>query len=309
MKEKILKFLNEDRSFSKGRELYIKYGNKMGFKRVLNSRPEDKELRETLLHELAQMAEIDNKQFNVIMNRPVMIATKAEAIEEQVEVVPDITLQVEKLRVVTGIKVVLKLREEFPFLNDPKCPDEFKILVADKYSNFIKFKESHADLFTAENENDLLEASKEVVENVLENQLIWDELDHFKRTGEILGKHAIFTRVDLRKKYMAMAIPDLIIARENCKKRISALNVEIEKNKKPEKLGDKMENLKAKIEELDILQKLLGFKDTPVVATEETPVDTPADVPADATEETPADTPADAPADATEEKPVDSKNV
>jgi hypothetical protein len=307
MKTEILKFLNEDRSFDKGRELYMKHGNKMGFKRVLNSRPADKELHETLLHELAQMAEIDNKLFHMIMNRPVMVI-KAQVDEEPVEeikdVVPDPALVEEKKKVVTGMKAVLKLREEFPFLNEANCPEEFKILVADKYSSFIRFKEGHEDLFKAENEDDLLTADIKTVENVLENQSIWDELDHYNKTGEILGKHAIFTREDLRAKYMAMAIPDLILARENCKKRISALNTEIAKNAKPEKLHDKQENLKAKEDELNILNKLLGFKENPIEPVEAVSQKT--DIPADVTEKSEVAIP---PIDSPEEKKVSEKVV
>ena len=286
----------------------MKHGLKMGFKKTLNTQPESKNLLELLHHELAQLAEINHKQFLMIINRPVLIL-KTEVVEEPTDDVkndvPDAALMEENARVVTGMKAVMKLREEFPFLNEASCPDEFKILVADKYSTYLKFKEAHANLFKAENEDDLLKTSKDVVENVLENQLIWDELDHYKQTGEILGKHAIFTRIDLREKYMAMPIPDLILARENCKKRISALNTEIKANKKPEKLHEKQDNLKAKEEELDILNKLLGFKEKPIepVVAEKTEViaDTSADItsgtPADITSGTPADLPSNTPAD------------
>lgn len=264
MKEQILNYLRCDRSFEKGRALYMQFGKKMGFLKSLNTQAESDFLLSVLHNELAELAAIDNKQLHVILHNPIMVMAQAKEEsgkkEETIEDKPDPVVLAEKEKVITGMKAVLKLREEFPFLSDPDCPDEFKILVADKYSAYIKFKEAHADLFKAENEDELLNASSTVVENVLDNQAIWDELNHYNKTGGILGNHPIFKRKDLREKYLALDIPSLISARENCKKRISGLNTEIKNNKKPEKLRDKQENLKAKEEELDILNKLLGFK-------------------------------------------------
>jgi hypothetical protein len=72
MKKDILKFFKEDRSYNGGVSLYMRYGNRASFRKQLNLQPETRELKEMLYEELRSLAEIDHRQFQVLMRAPVV---------------------------------------------------------------------------------------------------------------------------------------------------------------------------------------------------------------------------------------------
>ena len=65
-------------------------------------------------------------------------------------------------------------------------------------------------MFEAGSLEKILAAAREVVENYLENQLIYEELNHYKKHGEILGKHPIFSRMHRLNEIRAMKTGELV---------------------------------------------------------------------------------------------------
>jgi len=107
-------------------------------------------------------------------------------------------------------KAGLKIREEFPFLNDADCPDKLKILVADRITAWNKYKEAHAAILVHKETREVL-SDKELyvlaptaLENFDKNQAIWDELNHYNEHKEILGVHPIFEEEQLQEKVDGM---------------------------------------------------------------------------------------------------------
>ena len=119
------------------------------------------------------------------------------------------------------VKETVKLRDEFPFLDDPECPDELYILVGKKMAHYNAYVNAHEDLMVnLENEEtidgpkipmtpeQIFEFAKKAVENFEVNQDIYAELNHYKETGEILGKHPIFMERKLKASVDVLSIPD-----------------------------------------------------------------------------------------------------
>jgi hypothetical protein len=104
----------------------------------------------------------------------------------------------------------MKLREDYPFLNDRSCPDELKILVADKITTYHTYIEGHKALFQCQTIDDCLVAASRVITNYLENRQIHQELEHFKKRGKILGKHQIFTTIRRINEIRSMNLAQLI---------------------------------------------------------------------------------------------------
>lgn len=77
-------------------------------------------------------------------------------------------------------------------------------------------------------ENLAPEAAKALValvkENYILNKQCWDELEHYKTTQSILGKHPIFEIIKLKEGISALATPNLM-------KKINSLNANISRNK------------------------------------------------------------------------------
>ncbi|MFA9191126.1 hypothetical protein AAGV28_07055 [Flavobacterium sp. FZUC8N2.13] len=115
--------------------------------------------------------------------------------------------KVNELTAVTGTSI----REEFPFLNDSACPNELKILVADKITAWKIYQEKHAQLLqiesgelvvSKEEQSEIAEAAKVAFE---ENQAIYDELNVYKETGKLLGKHSIFKTLQFQREVDEMS--------------------------------------------------------------------------------------------------------
>lgn len=153
----------------------------------------------------------------------------------------------------------LRLRDEFPFLREADCPDELKILTADRRTAYYKYVEAHESIQTKTlTEEQLAEAAKTVLENYLENRLIWKELKHYQDTKEPLGEHPIWRTKKLREEIMALDVKGLIKKTNSLASSKSIAGKNIEKEKKEEKPDEgKIKAWTNSIEEKEWLQELI----------------------------------------------------
>ncbi len=75
---------------------------------------------------------------------------------------------------------------------------------------YDNYKQAHACLFTAGTQLEIHQASREAVENYLENRMIWKELNHYKENGVILGEHPIFDRMRRVDEIRKLNVMDLV---------------------------------------------------------------------------------------------------
>jgi exonuclease VII small subunit len=107
------------------------------------------------------------------------------------------------------------LRTEFPFLNDKDCPEVMFVVVGKRISAYRRYQELHAKLQEVF-EGTLVLSEVQQVELVTatqeanaENLALWDELNHYNTTGEILGKHPLFRESVAQKEVNAMTVDQL----------------------------------------------------------------------------------------------------
>jgi len=115
----------------------------------------------------------------------------------------------------------LKIREEFPFLAEKECPDEFKILVADMFTAWGNFKDAHKELVADKTDAELFVLAKEAIENFQLNKEIWDELNYYKENKEVLGNHPIFKEKVLKAAVAKMTPVALMKRKTNLKSYVS----------------------------------------------------------------------------------------
>ena len=119
----------------------------------------------------------------------------------------------------------LKLRDEYPFLNDENCPDVFKVLVSDKITAYKNYAALHAEALEATDEADaedkLYELASEAVKAFQLNIDIKDELDYYRDTeGKVLGKHPKLKNMRIEQEIDEMSEADLIKHRSNAMKSL-----------------------------------------------------------------------------------------
>lgn len=155
-------------------------------KALLSFSPEDMDYRQIV----ALVKELKLKPEN--QKQPTLItaveAAKSEVINKQVAEIP------------TEVKPAIKLRVQFPFLNEADCPDVLKILVADLITAYDTYADAHKELFAQLTQEQLSNIAATVVENYINNKLVFAELEHYKAKNELLGEHPIFERLEWESK-------------------------------------------------------------------------------------------------------------
>jgi hypothetical protein len=161
-----------------------------------------------------------------------------------------------------------QIRVEFPFLNDKDCPNELKILVADKITAWNEYLDIQKTIGLIESgeleEKDtekLASLAKKAIKAFDENKKIYDELNCYQTTGKVLGVHPIFKKLQLTREVETMTADELIKYKGSSAKYFSVKKTALEKAKK-EKDEAKVLEIEAAIAErndkLFLVNKKLG---------------------------------------------------
>ncbi|MEI7487456.1 MAG: hypothetical protein WCJ72_08615 [Chryseobacterium sp.] len=120
----------------------------------------------------------------------------------------------------------MKLRNEYPFLDNPNTPDELKVLVADKITAYKQYAGVVMSIIEAENQEDsetkLYELAKDALAAYEVNQDIKKELDFYRDSeGRILGEHPKLEMLRMKQDVNDMSEADLVKNRANAQKNVS----------------------------------------------------------------------------------------
>lgn len=74
---------------------------------------------------------------------------------------------------------------------------------------YDQYKQSHAALFLAKNIQEIYLHASATVENYLQNRAIWNELNHYKTTGQVLGHHPLFSWMKRREQLRNLKVGEL----------------------------------------------------------------------------------------------------
>lgn len=229
MKEEVIDFLRNlpnlstEVKFNKAFEFYRRTpGASQSQIRVLNVQGYTKDGLDVLVYELKKLHGIKDSEVYGAPSKP----TKKEVEATTTDSAPIVE---------TDSSTALKLRDEFPFLNEDSCPNEMKILVADKFTAYNKWKAGHEKLQKIEageieaTEEEITALAKETSESFEENQAIYEELNYYKETGKIKGSHDLFEELNIRREVAAMTNEALAKELKNGPAYISKNNANLEK--------------------------------------------------------------------------------
>lgn len=149
------------------------------------------------------------------------------------------------------------LREDWPFLSDPSCPMELKVLAADKITAYHNYCGLHEKLFDCTTPEDAFETAKNLLENYRQNRKILSEFAHYREHGTILGKHPIFKESQMLHRYQEMTDFELFENRRRLEGAIWRIKSEIAKGDKPHLLVEREARLKVKQRELDAVNSMI----------------------------------------------------
>ena len=279
MRKKVLKFLQKlpeekTEQFNKAFQLLRDTPSiPEGKIRTINAQGYSERALEFLLYDLAKAYSItDQEKYDIPVEEDEKVtpmnpaaAEGGDAGSDDGDVDPNV-LKVVGAEIESDAPV--KLREEFTFLNDADCPNELKILVSDKMTAYAQYIAGKEKLLSIEKgELEVTDAEKETLAAQVtaafeENQAIYDELNHYKAEKELLGKHQLFSQLQLTREVAAMSQEQLMSFNKSSAKYFSDNNTQLEKAR-ADKDDAKTEKIEARIEvrnqKLALVNKALGL--------------------------------------------------
>ncbi len=151
----------------------------------------------------------------------------------------------------------VRFRESWPFLSEPDCPAELKILAADKITAWEESMKAHEELFQCTTPEQCYETAKKVLENYSNNRKIFSEFTHYKEHHSVLGEHPIFRESRQAAELRAMPIMELVRKKENLEEAIWRAGNEIKKGDKPHLRPEREERIAAKRRMLAQVERMI----------------------------------------------------
>ena len=150
-----------------------------------------------------------------------------------------------------------RFREEWPFLENPDCPIELKILANDKITAYHKTIELHKKLFSCISPEECFETAKNLLKNFRQNRQITAEFTHYRESGHVLGKHPVFQLTKSFDEYRKMSVVALIQERDRLKGAIWRAESEIRRGNKPHLKESRLERIALKRQRLEVVERII----------------------------------------------------
>lgn len=154
-----------------------------------------------------------------------------------------------------------RFREEWPFLEEPSCPMELKILANDKITAYHKTIELHRKLFSCITPEECFDTAKNLLKNFQQNRQITAEFTFYRESGKVLGKHPIFQMTKNFDGYRKMSVVALVRERNRLKGSIWRAEDEIKRGDKPHLKESRMERIARKRQQLEVVEKMIQESD------------------------------------------------
>jgi len=149
-----------------------------------------------------------------------------------------------------------RLRDRWPFLNDPDCPVELQALVTRRITRYHEYTSLYPQLRDCNDLTQCADVAGRLVDAYLDNQAIFRELDYYQKHHKVLGKHPFFKHFTELNRLRIMSVRDLIKEQNKTRGNIWRVKSELSKGDKPhleEKRRLKLQQYEMKLREINNL--------------------------------------------------------
>ena len=148
-------------------------------------------------------------------------------------------------------------RKEWTFLRQPDCPNELKILAADKITSYHNYVEAHEKLYSCKTLEECFDCAKNLIKNYKQNRKIHSEFAYYQEHGSILGRHEIFAEMEHYQELRTMSVSGLFRRRKNLEEAIWRNRDEIKKGDKPHLDASREARIEQKERELAEVNRMI----------------------------------------------------
>lgn len=150
-----------------------------------------------------------------------------------------------------------RFRQEWPFLADPSCPPELKILAADMITSWHGYVNGHEELYSCLSPEDCFRVAKKTVDNFSRNCSIRSEFQYYKTHRRLLGKDPVFETSRRLKELRSLPIVSLIRKQKALRENIWRIRHEMSKGDRPDLDAERAERLSRRKLELAEVEKMI----------------------------------------------------
>jgi hypothetical protein len=149
------------------------------------------------------------------------------------------------------------LRDTYPFLSEPTCPPELKVLVSDRITLYHTYNDLYPQLRSCDSAEACASVAGRLLDAYLENRLIGKELDHYRDHGQVLGIHPVFKNMKHLRSLASMSVVQLMERKRKVEQNIWRVGSELRKGNKPHLEQERRQRLQAYKQELNQINGIL----------------------------------------------------
>lgn len=149
-----------------------------------------------------------------------------------------------------------KIRDRWPFLNDPNTPVELQALVTQRITRWHEYTGLYQKLRDCEDVEQCADVAGKLLDAYLDNQAIGREMDYYQKFGKVLGRHPLFRHFQQLARLRSSSVKDLLREQQKTKDNIWRVKSEIRKGDKPHldvKRRQKLQEYEMKLREINNL--------------------------------------------------------
>ena len=149
-----------------------------------------------------------------------------------------------------------KLRDRWPFLNEPDCPVELQALITRRITRYHEYSNLYPQLRDCQTLTECADVAGRLLDAYLDNQAIFRELEYYQKHRKVLGRHPMFRHFSQIYKLRSMSVRDLIREQQKTRDNIWRVRSELRKGDKPhleEKRRAKLQEYEMKLQEINNL--------------------------------------------------------
>ena len=110
---------------------------------------------------------------------------------------------------------------------------ELEALASRKFTKYRAYVRLHRQLRDCTSLEDCAKVAGELVDNYIDNRLIWEELTWYKEHGSLLGKHPAFAEFRRRRELNNLPVKELMKRQRQVEMNIWRVKSELAKGDKP----------------------------------------------------------------------------
>lgn len=120
---------------------------------------------------------------------------------------------------------------------------ELEALASRKFTKYRAYVRLHRQLRDCTSLEDCAKVAGELVDNYIDNRLIWEELTWYKEHGSLLGKHPAFAEFRRRRELNNLPVKELVKRQRQVEMNIWRVKSELAKGDKPHLDATRQERL------------------------------------------------------------------